>query len=119
MKNSQERFYLRKKRIRKKIFGTAERPRLCIYRGEKHIYAQAIDDDSGNTLAAASTLSPELKGKLKVCDNIAAAKAVGELIAKKSLEKNIKKVVFDRGGLVYHGRIKAFADAARTAGLEF
>lgn len=119
MKNSTERFQLRKVRIRKKISGTNERPRLCIYRGHKNIYAQIIDDSKGHTVVCASTLSADLKEKIKVADTIPAAKAAGELIAKKALEKGIKKVVFDRGGYIYHGRIKAFADAARQAGLEF
>lgn len=113
----------RKKRIRKKIFGTPERPRLCVYKSCKHIYGQIIDDTIGHTLVAASSLSPEIREKIeelkKGGGKTEVAKAVGELIAKKALEKGITKVCFDRGGFKYHGRIKAFADAAREAGLEF
>jgi large subunit ribosomal protein L18 len=119
MKDPKEKFIFRKTRVRSKISGTNDRPRLSVYRGQKHIYAQLIDDEKGHTLASVSTLSPELKGKLKVCDTIPAAKVVGEMIAKKAGEKGIKKVVFDRGGYVYTGRIKALADAARAGGLEF
>jgi large subunit ribosomal protein L18 len=119
MRTNKEQFAFRKSRTSAKINGTAERPRLCVYRGQKNIYAQVINDDIGSTVAAASTLSAELKGKLKSSDTLEAAKAVGELIGKKALEKSIKKVVFDRGGYQYHGRVKAFADAARAAGLEF
>ena len=113
---------LRKKRhfrVRKKVYGTAERPRLNVYRSLSHIYAQVINDDLGVTLVAASTLSPELKGKLKSGGNVEAARAVGRLIAEKALAKGISKVVFDRGGYKYHGRVKALAEAAREAGLEF
>lgn len=110
----------KKVRIRKKIFGTAECPRLAVFRSLNHIYGQLIDDTTGNTLAAASSKS---KG---IADAVAKAKnktdksaIVGELLAKKALEKEIKSVVFDRGGFRYHGRIKAFADSARKAGLKF
>jgi len=96
-----------------------ERPRLNVFRSLKNIYAQAIEDTAGKTLASASTLSPELKGMLRYPGNIDAAKKVGELIAKKCLEKGIQKVVFDRNGYLYHGRIKALAEAARTSGLIF
>lgn len=109
----------RKRRVRSRIRGTAERPRLNVYRSPKHIYAQAIVDTTGQTLASASTLSPELKGMLRYTGNIEAAKKVGELIAKKCLEKGIQKVVFDRGGYLYHGRVKALAEAARAGGLIF
>jgi large subunit ribosomal protein L18 len=119
MKDSNKRFAYRVKRVRNKIEGTKDRPRLSVYRGCKHIYAQVIDDTKGITLAAVSTLSQDLKGKLKVTDNIAAAKSVGDLIAKKSVEKGIKKVVFDRRGYEYTGKIKALADAARESGLDF
>jgi large subunit ribosomal protein L18 len=119
MKSAKEKFVFRKERVRKKIFGTQDCPRLSVYRGYKHIYAQLIDDDKGHTLACASTLSSDLKGKLKVTDTMPAAKLVGELIAKKAAEKGIKKAVFDRGGYLYHGRIKVLADAARQAGLKF
>jgi len=96
-------------RIRQKISGTAVRPRLNVYRSLNHIYAQVIDDATGTTLASASTLA----------GNIAAAKEVGKLVAEQAIEKGVKKVVFDRGGYLYHGRIKALADAAREAGLDF
>jgi len=109
----------RKKRVRGRVQGTAERPRLNVFRSPRHIYAQAIVDAEGKTLAAASTLSPELEGKLKSSGNINAAKEVGTLIAKKCLEKGIQKVVFDRSGYLYHGRIKALAEAARAQGLIF
>jgi large subunit ribosomal protein L18 len=102
-------------RIRQKLAGTAERPRLNVYRSLNHIYAQVIDDQTGTTLAAASTLSL----KLKTGGNVASAKEIGKTIAESAAEKGIKKVVFDRGGFLYHGRIKALADAAREAGLEF
>lgn len=104
-------------RSRKKIYGTAERPRLNVFRSEKHIYAQVIDDDLGNTLAAASSLDKDLN--LSVGSNKEAAKAVGELLAKKALAAGVSKVVFDRGGYIYHGRVKELAEAARQAGLEF
>ncbi|KAF2957590.1 50S ribosomal protein L18 [Thermotoga sp. Ku-13t] len=106
-------------RIRKKIKGTPERPRLAVFRSEKHIYAQIIDDTKGHTLVAASTLDKELRGKLVKTYNVEAAKEVGRLIAQRALSLGIKKVVFDRGGFKYHGRIRALADAAREAGLEF
>jgi large subunit ribosomal protein L18 len=109
----------RKKRVRSRIQGTPERPRLNVFRSLKHIYAQAVVDTTGATLVSASTLSPELRGKLKYAGNVEAAKKVGELIAKKCLEKGIPKVVFDRSGYLYHGRIKALADAARASGLIF
>ena len=109
----------RKIRIRKKIRGTPERPRLTVYRSLKYIYAQIIDDEAGHTLVAASTLEKELREKLKSTKDIEAAKTVGELIAKRALEKGIEKVVFDRNGYKYHGRVKALADAAREAGLKF
>jgi large subunit ribosomal protein L18 len=95
--------------------GTAERPRLNVYRSLNHIYAQIIDDAKGETLLSASTLA----AKAKTGGNVAAAKEVGKLVAERAIEKGIKKVVFDRGGYLYHGRVKALADAAREAGLEF
>jgi large subunit ribosomal protein L18 len=119
MKDSNKRFDYRVKRVRSKIEGTQERPRLSIHRGHKHIYVQIIDDSQGITLASASTLSSELKGKLKVTDTVAAAKSVGELIAKKASEKGIKKVVFDRRGYEFTGKVKALANAARINGLDF
>jgi large subunit ribosomal protein L18 len=102
-------------RIREKLSGTTERPRLNVYRSLNHIYAQVIDDQKGETLAAVSTLAL----KLKTGGNVAAAKEIGKAIAEKATAKGIKKVVFDRGGFLYHGRIKALADAAREGGLEF
>ena len=105
-------------RVRKKIFGTEERPRLCVYKSEKHIYAQIINDEKGHTLVAASTLDPAIRDKVTGV-NIESAKLVGELIAKKALEKGISAVAFDRSGYIYHGRVKALADAAREAGLDF
>jgi large subunit ribosomal protein L18 len=109
----------RKKRVRSRIRGTPEKPRLNVYRSPKHIYAQAIIDTTGKTVASASTLSPELKGNLRYTGNVEAAKKVGELIARKCLEKGIKRVVFDRSGYLYHGRVKALAEAARAGGLAF
>jgi len=106
-------------RVRKKIFGTSDRPRLCVFRSAKHIYAQIIDDTKGTTLVAASTLDKALEGKLASTGNKAAAREVGKLIGSKALEKGIKKVVFDRGGYLYHGRVKELAEGAREAGLEF
>lgn len=105
-------------RIRAKMSGTAERPRLNVYRSLNHIYAQLIDDESGVTLASASTMTKKGDGK-RTGGNVAAAKDVGKAIAERAHEKGVKKVVFDRGGYLYHGRIKALADAAREAGLEF
>ena len=102
-------------RIRRKLSGTGARPRLNVYRSLGHIYAQVIDDQKGQTLVSASTISL----KLKTGGNVAAAKEIGKAVAEKAVEKGIKKVVFDRGGYLYHGRIKALADAARVAGLEF
>ena len=107
---------LRHKRVRTKISGTAECPRLCVFRSNKGIYAQVIDDVAAKTLAAASTLDKEVKTK---ASNIEAAKEVGDLIAKRAIKAGIKSVVFDRGGYIYHGKVKALAEAAREAGLEF
>jgi len=107
----------RRSRIRKKVIGTQEKPRLSVFRSLNHIYVQAIDDSSGKTLFAAS--SSEVKGKSKGTGNRDAAKAVGELIASKCKDKGIESVVFDRGGYLYHGRVKALAEAARAAGLKF
>ncbi len=104
------------KRIRNKLAGTTERPRLAIYRSVAHIYAQVIDDSKGATLVAASSVD---KGAKTNGGNLAAAKAIGKLLAERAKEKGIKAVVFDRGGYQYHGRVKALADAARAAGLEF
>jgi large subunit ribosomal protein L18 len=106
-------------RIRKKVTGTADRPRLAVFRSDKHIYAQAIDDGTGRTVAHASTLDADLKGTVKRGGNVDAAKAVGGVIAARLKDKGIANVVFDRGGYLYHGRIKALGDAAREAGLKF
>ena len=103
-------------RVRRKISGTAECPRLCVYRSNTNIYAQVIDDVAGNTLVSASTLDKEVKTKYS---NKEAAKELGALIAKRALEKNIKDVVFDRGGYIYHGVVKELAEAARNGGLNF
>lgn len=109
----------RHRTIRIKLSGTAEAPRLAVYRSTKHIYAQLIDDVKGVTIASASSVDKDLKAKLGHGGNIDAAKAIGEAIAKKALKKGVKDVVFDRGGFLYHGRIAAVADAAREAGLNF
>jgi len=106
-------------RVRKKVAGTEKRPRLNVFRSLKQIYAQIIDDNAGITLVAASTLDEALKGPVKLSGNKNGAQAVGKLIAEKALEKGIKSVVFDRGGYIYHGRVKELAEAAREAGLEF
>ena len=107
------------RRIRKKISGTPERPRLAVFRSQAHIYAQVIDDGTGRTVCSASSLDETLKSDAKRGANVAAAKAVGSLIATRAKEKGVLAVVFDRGGFQYHGRIKALADAAREGGLKF
>lgn len=109
----------RHRRIRRKVFGTPERPRLAVFRSHQHIYAQVIDDTKHHTLVAASTVEPNLKQTLDSASTCEASTQVGKLIAQRALEKGIQKVVFDRGGNIYHGRIKALADAAREAGLDF
>lgn len=109
----------RHRRLRKHVIGTSERPRLCVYRSLKHMYAQVVDDSQGQTLAAASSLDPELRDEISYGGNVDTAKAVGKLVAQRALEKGITKVVFDRGGNKYHGRVKALAEAAREGGLEF
>ena len=106
-------------RVRKKISGTADCPRLCVYRSNSHIYAQIIDDEAGVTLVSASSLDKDIKGELSNGSNIQAASAVGKLIAERAAAKDIKDVVFDRGGYLYHGRVQALAEAAREAGLNF
>jgi large subunit ribosomal protein L18 len=108
-----------RRRIRKKIAGSTERPRLAIFRSEKHIYAQLIDDDAGQTLCAASSLDKDLRQKDKRGATVQAATAVGSLIASRAKERGIAAVVFDRGGFRYHGRVKALAEAAREGGLKF
>lgn len=107
------------KRIRRKVMGSSSRPRLCVFRSLKYIYAQVIDDSQGKTLAAASTGEKELRGDLKYSGNIEASKLLGKKIAERAKAKGIETVVFDRGGYVYHGRIKAVAEAARESGLKF
>jgi large subunit ribosomal protein L18 len=106
-------------RIRKKVAGTAQRPRLAVHFSGKHVYAQVIDDNSGQTLAAASTAERSLLAKDKAAANKAAAEQVGKAIAERSLAKKLERVVFDRGGFLYHGKVKALADAARAGGLKF
>jgi len=106
-------------RVRKKVTGTQERPRLNVFRSLNNIYVQIIDDTTGNTLVSASTLDATIKGKVANAGNKEAAKEVGKLIATKAIDKGIKQVVFDRGGYIYHGRVKELADAAREAGLDF
>jgi large subunit ribosomal protein L18 len=106
-------------RVRTKVSGTIERPRLCVYRSLGHIYAQVIDDRSGNTLVSASSVDGETKKNLKGGGNIAAAKVIGKAVAERAKAAGVQKVVFDRGGYKYHGRVKALADAAREAGLQF
>jgi large subunit ribosomal protein L18 len=106
-------------RVRKRVKGTMERPRLNVYRSNKHIYAQVIDDVHGRTLVSASTLDKELRDVIANGSNVEAARKVGELVAKRALEKGLTSVVFDRGGYLYHGRVQALADAAREAGLQF
>ncbi len=107
------------KRIRNRFSGTAERPRLAVFRSNNHMYAQIIDDTVGNTLVAASTLEKEVKDQLDKTNDVAAAAYLGTVIGKRAVEKGIKQVVFDRGGYIYQGKVAALADAAREAGLEF
>jgi large subunit ribosomal protein L18 len=109
-------------RIRRRVSGTVERPRLTIFRSVSHMYVQVVDDASGKTIASASTVEPSVKGALAkkaTGGNVAGAKAIGKTIAERLIEKGVKRVVFDRNGFLYHGRVKAVADAAREAGLEF
>ena len=107
------------RRMRSRISGTAERPRLAVFRSNNHMYAQIIDDTVGKTLVSASTLQKEVKAELEKTNNVEAAAHLGTVIAKRALEKGIDTVVFDRGGYIYHGKVKALADAAREAGLKF
>lgn len=109
----------RHRRVRRKLEGTAQRPRLAVFRSNQHIYVQVIDDSLQHTLAAASTLEATLKSELKSTSSCDASVEVGKMIAQRSIEKGISKVVFDRGGNLYHGRVKALAEAAREAGLDF
>ena len=109
----------RHRRVRTKVSGTAERPRLNVFRSSKHIYAQVIDDQAGETMVAASSIDSQMRSELKHGGNREAARKVGELLAKRAVDKGIKNVVFDRGGYLYHGRVKELADGAREAGLKF
>ena len=119
-KNSRQDIRVKKhKRMLSRFSGTAERPRLAVFRSNNHMYAQIIDDTVGNTLVAASTLDKDVKDKLEKTNNVEAAKLLGTVVAKKALDKGIKEVVFDRGGFIYHGKVAALADAAREAGLQF
>lgn len=106
-------------RVRLRVYGTPDRPRLNVFRSNAHLYAQVIDDTTGRTLVSASTLDKEIKGKLKSGANLAAAMAVGRLVAERALKANLKAVVFDRGGYRFHGRVKALAEASREKGLKF
>ncbi len=122
MVNKESRAVIREKkhsRLRNRFSGTAERPRLAVFRSNNHMYAQIIDDTVGNTLVAASTLEKSVKAELEKTNNVDAAAYLGTVVAKRALEKGIKTVVFDRGGFIYQGKVKALAEAAREAGLEF
>ncbi len=122
MVNKESRSKIRVKkhrRLRSRLVGTANKPRLAVFRSNNHMYAQIIDDTVGNTLVAASTLDKEVKAELEKTNDVEAAAKVGAAIAKKALDKGIKTVIFDRGGYIYQGKVKALADAAREAGLEF
>jgi large subunit ribosomal protein L18 len=122
IKTSEDRRHRIKLRLRKRMTGTVERPRLTVFRSLSHIYVQVIDDMSGKTLVAASSIEPSVKGGLNAKErgsNRAGAQAIGKLVAERALAKGIKQVVFDRNGFLYHGRIRAVAEAAREAGLEF
>ncbi len=122
MVNKQSRSEVRRKkhvRLRNRFAGTAERPRLAVFRSNNHMYAQIIDDSAGHTLVSASTVEKEIRSELENTDTVDAAAYVGTVIGKRALEKGIETVVFDRGGFIYHGKIKALADAAREAGLKF
>ncbi len=122
MNSSKDRRVARKKRqarVRRKVTGSLERPRLCVFRSSKHIYAQIVEDATGSTLVAASTVTTGTGDSVKYSGNAEAAKFVGKQLAEKALAKDIKQVVFDRNGFLYHGRVKALADAAREAGLNF
>ena len=109
---------LRQARVRRKLRGDAARPRLCVFRSEKHIYVQVIADDTGRTLFATSTLAPDVRGAVKKPATVAAAKAVGEAVGKRCVEQGITAAVFDRNGFLYHGRVRAVAEGAREAGLK-
>ena len=110
---------IRHERVRKKISGTPTRPRLCVYRSNAHIYAQVIDDEAGNTLAAASTVEKDIAAQISEMDKKGASKLVGKIVAERALAKGIKEVVFDRGGYIYTGRVAQLAEGAREGGLDF
>jgi large subunit ribosomal protein L18 len=114
-----DRIKVRHRRIRRRVTGTSERPRLAVHFSGRHIYAQVIDDSIGKTVAAASTVESGVKGNRRTNANVTMAEKLGKLVSERSLQKNIKTVVFDRGGFSYHGKVKALADAARAGGLEF
>lgn len=107
------------KRLRYTLVGTSEKPRLCVFKSNNHMYAQVIDDTKAHTLVSASTMEADIKANLEKTDNVDAAKVVGEAVAKRAIEKGITTVVFDRSGYIYHGKVQALADAAREAGLQF
>jgi large subunit ribosomal protein L18 len=109
---------LRQGRVRRKLRGDAQRPRLCVFRSEKHIYVQVIADDTGRTLLAASTLAADVRGQVKKPGSVEAAKRIGEIVGKRCVERGITAAVFDRNGFLYHGRVRAVADGAREAGLK-
>jgi large subunit ribosomal protein L18 len=119
IKNTEQQRQRRHRRLRVQVHGTAERPRLNVFRSLRHIYAQLVDDTVGHTLASAGTLDDSLRGELGKLKKTEQAKLVGETLAKRALEKGVKQVVFDRGGYRYHGRVKALAEGARSAGLQF
>lgn len=119
IKHTEQQRQRRHRRVRVRVQGTAERPRLNVFRSLRHIYAQLVDDTVGHTLASAGTLDEELRGELKKLKKTEQAKLVGQMLAKRALEKGVKQVVFDRGGYKYHGRVKALAEGARSAGLQF
>jgi len=119
MNNKEKKRIFRHKRIRKRVVGTSQRPRLCLHRSLNNIYAQIIDDTNGKVILGVSTLTKDLRSKLKYGGNIDAASELGEILASQAQQKGIQQVCFDRGGYLYHGRIKAFAEAARKNGLEF
>ena len=118
-KSKAEKRQTRHARVRRHISGTPERPRLCVFRSARHIYAQIIDDTTGNTLVAASTMDKDIKDQADYTGNKAAARLVGNSVAKKALDKGIEEVAFDRGGFLFHGRVKELADGAREGGLKF
>jgi large subunit ribosomal protein L18 len=119
MKGKQEKRETRHLRVRKRVVGTPERPRLCVFRSLKHIYAQVVDDTAQCTLVSASTVEPDFKEQAASGGNVKSAAMVGKLLAERAVQKGLKKVVFDRGGYIYHGRVKALAEAARQGGLDF